>query len=222
MGNKSMKRNILLVIAVAMCIVASYAAYDSAVQAERPDIYFLYLHVPTIMVCYTAFLLSLISSIAFLAKRKHVYDRTAEVSAMLGLVYGAVALIAGAVWAKQTWGAYWTWNPKQTITLILWIAYMGYVSIKLSIGNIEKRALVGAVYNILAFSLVPLNYLSATLWWSPHSTMSEVTMSPPIVEALLLNLVAASLFFVYLIITASDVKTLEERVNILLYEKGDI
>ncbi len=217
-----MKRDILLIIAVAMCVVASYAAYDSALQAQRSDIYFLYLHVPAIMICYTAFSLSLLASIAFLVTKKHVYDRTAELSAMLGLVYGAVALIAGAIWAKIAWGAYWTWNPKQTITLILWIAYMGYVSIKLSIGNIEKRALVGAVYNILAFSLIPLNYLSAKLWWTPHTTVSEVSMSSSIVEALVLNLVAAALFFLYLLITASEVKFLEERVNTLLYKRGDV
>lgn len=214
------KRTIILVIAVAMCVVASYAAYDSTVSAERGDIYFLYLHVPPISVCYLAFSISLIASIAFLAKRKLVYDRTAEVSAMLGLVYGAVALIAGAIWAKSTWGAYWTWNPKQTITLILWIAYMGYVSIKLSIGNVEKRALVGAVYNIMAFFLIPLNYLSAMLWWTPHTTLSEFTMTPQIMVALLLNIVAAALFFVYLLITASEVKSLEERVNVLIYKKG--
>nr|QNO54090.1 cytochrome c biogenesis protein CcsA [Methanosarcinales archaeon ANME-1 ERB6] len=217
-----MRRNILLIIAVVMNVVASYAAYVTAVGAERADIYFLYLHVPAITVCYFAFSLSLIASIAFLTKRKHAYDRTAEISAILGLVYGAVALIAGAVWAKSAWGAYWTWNPKQTITLILWIAYMGYVSIKLSIGNVEKRALVGAVYNILAFFLIPLNYLSATLWWTPHTTLSEFSMTPPITAALLLTLIAATLFFVYLMIAASDVRSLEDRVNILIYKRGGI
>lgn len=215
-----MKRDILLCIAVALSVVASYAAYVSAVHAQRGDIYFLYVHVPAIVVCYLAFSLSLFASIAFLAKRRHAYDRTAEVSAILGLIYGAVALIAGAVWAKSTWGAYWTWNPKQTITLILWIAFMGYISIKLSIGNVEKRALIGAVYNMLAFSLIPLNLLSANLWWSPHSSPSEVSMTFPVTVSLLLNLIAASLFFVYLLITTSTVWSLEDRVNVLSYEKG--
>jgi heme exporter protein C len=216
-----MKRNILLCIAVAVSIVASYAAYV-AVPAERDDIYFLYLHVPTITVCYLAFSLSLLASIAFLAKRNHAYDRVAEISAILGLIYGAIALITGSIWAKSTWGAYWTWNPKQTITFILWIAYMGYVSIKLSIGNVEKRAVLGAVYNILAFSLIPLNYLSAILWWSPHSTLKEFSTTLPIRAALILNLIAALLFFVYLQITASTVWSLEDRVNTLSYEKGGV
>ncbi|MBC8521732.1 MAG: cytochrome c biogenesis protein CcsA [Methanomicrobia archaeon] len=216
-----MKRDILLCIAVAVSVVASYAAYVSAVLAQRGDIYFLYVHVPAIVVCYIAFSLSLIASIAFLAKRKHAYDRTAEVAAILGLIYGAIALICGSIWAKSTWESYWTWNPKQTITLILWIAYMGYISIKLSIGNVEKRALVGAVYNILAFSLIPLNFLSAKLWWSPHSYPSEVYMAFPVSVSLLLNLIAASLFFVYLLITTSTIWSLEDRVNVLIYEKGE-
>ena len=221
-----MKRNILLCIAVAVSIAASYAAYV-AVQPKRGDLYFLYTHVPAALVCYLAFSLSLFASIAFLAKRDHAYDRTAEVSAILGLVYGAAALISGAIWASAEegpggWGAYWSWDPKQTTTLILWIAYMGYVSIKLSIGNMEKRAVIGAVYNILAFSTIPLCYLSTTLWWSRHISASDFSMSTPVFLTFLLNLIAAAFIFLYLLMAMSAVRSLEDRVNTLLYEKGGV
>jgi len=105
--------------------------------------------------------------------------------------------------------------------LILWIAYMGYLSLKLSIGGVEKRALVGAVYNILAFSTLPLTFLSVTLWQSLHPRASEISMALPIKLTLSLNLIAASLFFVYLLIAAFTVWSLEDRVNALIYEKGE-
>ena len=220
-----MKRDILLGIAIAVSVVASYAAFVWAPsEATMGELYrIVYVHVASAWICYVAFSLSLIASMAFLAKRKHAYDRTAEIAAILGLVYGAVALISGSIWAKAMWGAYWNWDPRETTTLVLWIAYMGYVSIKHSIGNIEKRAVIGAVYNILAFSTVPLSYLSILLLPTLHPQIvssSTIAMTSPMVVTLLLNLLAASLFFLYLMITASTFGSLENRVNTLLYEQG--
>jgi len=219
-SDKEMKRDILLCVAVALSVVASYMAYV-AVQPVREDLYFSYTHIPAALICFLAFFVSLVASIMYLWKRKRGYDRAAEVSTILGLVYGAVALISGAIWANAAWGAYWNWDPKQATMLILCIAYMGYLSLKLSIGGVEKRALVGAVYNILAFSTIPLTFLSVTLWGSLHPKASEVTMSLPVKQTLSLNLIAALLFFVYLLITAFAVWSLEDRVNRLTYEKGE-
>ncbi len=221
-----MKRDILLYIAIIASIVASYAAYVAAPpEATMGDLYrIVYVHVSLAWICYVAFSLSLIASIAFLAKRKHAYDRTAEIAAILGLLYGAVALISGSIWANAMWGAYWNWDPRETTTLVLWIAYMGYVSIKHSIVNLEKKAVIGAVYNILAFSTVPLSYLSIQLLPTLHPqimTSSGFSITSPMLATLLLNLLAASIFFVYLMMTASTVWSLENRVNTLLYEKGE-
>jgi len=193
-----------------------------AVQPVRKDLYFSYTHVPAALICFLAFFISLIASIMYLWKRGKRYDRGAEVSAILGLIYGAVALISGSIWSNAAWGAYWNWDPKQTTMLMLWIAYMGYLSLKLSIGGVEKRALVGAVYNVLAFSTIPLTFLSVTLWQSLHPQAAEISMSLPIKLTLSLNLIGAALFFIYLLITAFTVWSLEDRVNALIYEKGEI
>lgn len=217
-----MKRDILLCIAIAVSAVASYAAYV-AVPPIMGDLYrIVYLHVPLAWVCYLAFSISLIASIAYLAKRKHAYDRIAEVSAVLGLIYGVIALISGSIWANATWGTYWNWDPRETTTLILWIAYVGYLSLRRSIGGFEKRAAIGSVYNILAFSTIPLSYMSIML--SPlHPqivTSTEILMTRPMLATLFLNLIAASLFFFYLLITAFTVRSLEDRISALIYERG--
>jgi heme exporter protein C len=103
------------------------------------------------------------------------------------------------------------------------MAYLGYLSLKLSIGNIEKRALIGAVYNILAFSTIPLSYLSIRLWQTLHPqiiTSSEISLTAPMIETLFLNLIAASLIYMYLLRIMFDVRSLEDRLNALIYEKG--
>jgi heme exporter protein C len=216
-----MKNNVLLVIALGLSAGASYAAYITAPpDAAAGDMYrILYIHVPSAWVCYLAFTISLVTSILFLVQRTQVYDTTAELSAVFGLVYGAVALLTGAVWAHAAWGSYWNWDPRETTTLILWIAYLGYISLKRSIGDIERSNVIGAVYNILAFLTVPLSYLSIILIPTLHPqivSVSGFSLSLPMLAALLLSLVAATLLFVYLVRVASAVRSLERRVDALL------
>lgn len=211
-----MKRDIILVIGVILSVGASYMAYVS-VHPVRGDVYFSYTHVPAALVCYLAFFISLVASIMYLKKRERRYDMAAEVLVIIGLVYGIVALISGAIWANAAWGLYWNWDPKQTTTLILWIAYAGYIAVKYSISEVERRAVIGAVYNVLAFSLIPLTFLSVMLWQSLHPRAQEITLSMPVKATLILNLAAASLIFAYLIITTYSLWSLEDRVNVLLY-----
>ena len=213
-----MKRDIILVIGAILSVIASYMAYAYvAVHPVRGDIYFSYTHIPAALVCYLAFFISLVASIMYLKKRTRSYDMAAEVSVIIGLVYGIVALISGAIWANAAWGLYWNWDPKQTTTLILWIAYAGYIAVKYSISDVDRRAVIGAVYNVLAFSLIPLTFLSVMLWQSLHPRAQEITLSMPVKVTLISNIVAVSLFFAYLFIAAYSLWSLEDRVNVVLY-----
>lgn len=213
-------------IAVVINIIAGYAAYVAAPpEATMGDLYrIFYIHTPSAWVCYLTLGISLVASILFLAKRKIPYDTLAEVSAVLGLIYGFVTLVTGSIWANAVWGVYWNWDPRETTTLILWIAYLGYVSLRLSIGNVGKRALTSAVYNILAFSTIPLSFFSIKLWQSLHPQLitprSGISITPPMMETLFLNLIASSLVYVYLLRMMYDVRSLQTRVDVLAYEKG--
>ena len=209
------KQHLLIYAAILASILAYFFSFVF-VKAERSDIYFLYLHVPAAWVCYLAFSISLAGSVAFIAKRSPRSDIIAENSAILGLLFGAIALIVGSLWAKVAWNAYWNWDPRETTTLILWLAYAGYLSLKLSIENEEKRALVGAVYNIFAFSTIPLSYLSVNLWFSLHPKTSAVSMSLPVISALLINLLSATLLFALLLLMLNEMRILERRIDMIL------
>ena len=214
MGGVRWKQHLLIYAAILASILAYFFSFVF-VKAERSDIYFLYLHVPAAWVCYLAFSISLTGSVAFIAKRSPRSDIIAENSAILGLLFGAIALIVGSLWAKVAWNAYWNWDPRETTTLILWLAYAGYLSLKLSIENEEKRALIGAVYNIFAFSTIPLSYLSVNLWFSWHPKTSEVSMSLPVITALLINLLSATLLFALLLLMLNEMRILERRIDMI-------
>jgi len=216
-----MRQN-LLYSAVCGSIAASYLAFVFAPpEAIMGDLYrILYIHLPSAWVCYLAFILSMVTSVLYLQRRDLYYDTLAEASAVLGLLFGAVTLVTGSIWANAAWGTYWNWDPRETTTLVLWVAYLGYITLKLSLENEERRAIVGAVYNILAFVTVPLSYFSLQLLPTLHPQVvsgSGIALTPPMILALALNVVSATVLFAYLLVAASTVKALERRVEALQY-----
>ena len=215
-------RQSLLYSAICGSIAASYLAFVFAPpEATMGDLYrILYVHLPAAWVCYLAFTISMVSSVLYLRRRENRYDTFAEVSALLGLLFGAVTLVTGSIWANSAWGTYWNWDPRETTTLVLWVAYLGYITLKLSLENEERRAVVGSVYNILAFVTVPLSYFSLQLLPTLHPQVvsgSGIALTPPMILALALNVVSATVLFVYLMGAGSTVQALERRVEALQY-----
>ena len=215
-------RRHLLYLAVLGSIAASYLAFVFAPpEATMGDLYrILYVHLPAAWVCYLAFTISMVSSVLFLQRRDILYDTLAGASAGLGLLFGAVTLVTGSIWANAAWGTYWNWDPRETTTLVLWVAYLGYVTLKLSLENEERRAVVGSVYNVLAFVTVPLSYFSLQLLPTLHPQVvsgSGIALTPIMTLALALNVVSATVLFVYFLGAASTVNALERRVEMLQY-----
>jgi heme exporter protein C len=177
-----------------------------------------YIHTPIAWITYLAFGLSLAATIMFFAKKDMKYDRLAEVSATTGIFFGAGAILTGAVWAHATWGSYWNWDPRETTTLICELAYLGYVMLRLSVPDAGKRAISSGAYNILAFSTVPLSYLSVSFMVSLHPivvTPEGFALSEPILEALVLSLVAATAIYLYLVKCLYSLSTLSNAVQLL-------
>lgn len=78
----------------------------------------------------------------------------------VGMLFGTLGLATGAVWAKYTWGSFWSWDPKQVTTLIALLIYAGYFVLRAAFRDPEQRARLSAVYNIFAFVLlIPLIYV---------------------------------------------------------------
>ena len=215
---------VYLVITIFVNITAAYAAFVAAPpEVNMGDLQrIFYIHTPAAWVCYLSLGIALVSSILFLVKKNFNYDTLAEVSAILGLIYGAIALVTGSIWSKVAWGVYWNWDPRQTTTLILWIAYLGYISLRLSIGNIEKRASVSAVFNILAFTTVPLSYMSVRLWQTLHPQIvsgTGLSLTPPMLETLFLNLIAISLVYILILKTTYSIWRVQDQIRVLTYER---
>src|SRR5690606_30410934 len=85
----------------------------------------MYVHVPAAWNAFIAFFVVFVASIAYLARRDERYDMVAASAAEVGAVLTALTLALGSIWAKPTWGVWWTWDPRLTTTAILLVIFVG-------------------------------------------------------------------------------------------------
>lgn len=114
----------------------------------------LYFHVTMWFVMLLIFMISFIYSIRYLGKNRFEDDIIASQSANVGLLFGTLGLITGSIWAKYTWGSYWSNDPKELCAAIAWLMYMAYFVLRNSFTDVDKRAKVSAVYNVFAFVII--------------------------------------------------------------------
>ena len=111
----------------------------------------LYYHVPMWFGMILLLLASMINAIQVLNKKDLTYDIKSEAYATTAMTFGVIGLLTGMIWAKNTWGAYWTNDPKLNSAAIGMLMYAAYFVLRSSIDDEEKKARVSAVYNIFSF-----------------------------------------------------------------------
>lgn len=94
---------------------------------------------------------SLVYSIGHLIKGKMATDRMAAESVNVALFMGVIGILTGSLWAKFTWGAWWTNDPKLNGVAMGMLVYLAYIVLRGSMDEEQKRARVAAVYNIFAY-----------------------------------------------------------------------
>lgn len=160
-----------------------------------------YFHVPSAWVSFLALFLSFVASAVYLVKRTRRWDRIAAASTEVGWVFATIVIITGPLWAKAAWGAYWTWEPRLTSFLVLWLLYLSYLFLRLSIEDPSRRSRYCAILSIVAFLDVPLIFYSIKLWGSiGHPPPNYGFFRDPVIRtAVLTNTAAFTLTMIYLI-----------------------
>lgn len=116
----------------------------------------LFFHVPMWMAMYAMFLTSCVYSIRYLNNAEISYDIKAESSATVGMVFGICGLLTGSLWARFTWGTWWTFaEPKMNLAALAMMVYVAYFVLRSAFDDEQKRAKIAAVYNIFAVTTIP-------------------------------------------------------------------
>ncbi len=128
-----------------------------------------YFHVPLWFAMIFLFLASVIYSTRYLRFQNRADDWKAVAYARVGILFGILGLVTGALWAKWTWGAFWSWDIKQNMSAIALLIYLAYFVLRSSFDDLEQQARISAVFNIFAFAtLIPLLFVIPRLTDSLH------------------------------------------------------
>lgn len=150
---------------VAGAAIFFYAPTD-ALQGPVQRIF--YLHVSAAIAAFASFAVVLAGSVVYLWRDSLAADRWARAGALAGVVFTTVTLVMGMLWAKPTWGVYWTWDARLTSTLVLWIIYAGYLLVRRLAEPGRQAARFAAIVGIFGFIDVPVVYFSVTWWRTFH------------------------------------------------------
>lgn len=125
------------------------------------------IHVLTCFIGYAALTVSFVAGIVMLVKKENLekLDNISYKMIAFGFIFLTLGIISGSVWANSAWGTYWSWDPKETWSLITWFIYAIYLHVRLRKGWRGKKAAWLAVAGFLAmlFTYFGVNYLLSGL-----------------------------------------------------------
>ncbi|MEV0393540.1 cytochrome c biogenesis protein CcsA [Polymorphospora rubra] len=150
----------------------------------------MYLHVPAAWVAYTAFAVVLLASGTYLIGGNLRWDRFARCAAEIGVVLTAVTIGTGALWGHLVWGTWWAWDPRLVSTVLLLLAYAGYLGLRRLAaertggpdGADHAVARPAAYAGIVAFLLVPVVHFSVVWWRSLHQPATVLAPERPPID----------------------------------------
>ncbi len=122
----------------------------------RETIRNLYFHVPMWFVAGTMLSYSFYCSINYLFYNKFIWDYKAVASVKIGLLFIFIGLLSGSIWAKFTWGSYWSKDPIQIGAYITMLMYSSYIILRNSINNNNDKANIASIYNIFIYPIMIL------------------------------------------------------------------
>ncbi len=174
-----------------------------------------YFHVPSAWVAFLAFAVAAVAALLFLARRQEHWDRVEVASLELGIVFSTVALITGSIWARPIWNTWWTWDPRLTTTLVMWIYYVASLLLRQMVDSPERSARFGAVLAIVGFVNVPLVFLTIRLWRTIHPvlfTTEGFGLAPEMLLTLLISLGTFTLLYFCLLTARVRLESLQARL----------
>jgi len=211
---------VLAIVTVVMLVVFAWAAFLYAPEdlAQGPMQRIFYIHLPSAWVCFLAYGVTFCASIYYLARRDMRADALAAASAQVGTLCTTVVLATGMLWGHAIWGVYWTWEPRLTSFLVLWLMYLGYLAVRAYVPDPSRRARFSAVLGIVAAIDIPIIYLSVNWWRTLHPQQVIITkggpqMPPGMIVALMIGLATFSLVYLYLTRLSLQVNALHTKLE---------
>lgn len=159
-----------------------------------------YVHIPVAWLAELSFVMCALFSAGYLWLRDERADAAAAVSAEGGLYMASALLIVGPLWGRVAWGTFWTWEPRLTLTLLLYFIFIGYFMVRGATSDPGRARRLSAVVALVGALDVPLIHMSVYWFRSLHPEPVVLrpdgpTADPRIVATLMASLLAYTLLF---------------------------
>jgi heme exporter protein C len=185
---------VFFLLAGAIVMMFLYAPTEATMgHAQR----ILYLHVSVSWCGLAACLAMGACSTAYMIRRILVWDYWSQACTEVGCLCFAITLVSGSLWAHEAWGVWWTWEPRLTSALVLWLILAGICLARASVDDLRNRARIGAILAVLALCDLPI-LIVATRWFrGVHPVAPQ--MDPRMRIVLLSAMLGFTAFFALLI-----------------------
>ena len=156
-----------MAVAAAVVLVAGVAlallwAPEDADQGPSQRIF--YLHVPIALTAYACFGWGAWKALRLLWTGDRRYDLESYTAVHVGTIFGTLTLVTGSIWARTSWGVWWSWGERQLVLfLILFLFYAAYFMLRFSLPDGPGRARISAVYALFGVVLIPISFLAIRL-----------------------------------------------------------
>ena len=159
-----------LLTLVSAVLTILYSFWFSKADVELGNtVRILYVHVPTVSIAYLCMLVNAGASAFYLWKRTAFPDLLAAATGEIGVLLLGLTILAGMMWGKPTWGTFWEWgDPRLTSTLLLFLMYLGYVTVRNIPAPRSARNTRSAVIGIISALLIYPVKMSTEWWGSLH------------------------------------------------------
>jgi heme exporter protein C len=150
-----------VLVGTAIALIFFYAPEDADQGLSQRIFYF---HVPLALTAYACFAWGAWKALLHLWKRPEGADLESYVAIHQGVIFGALTLLTGSIWAKISWGVWWSWNEDQLVLfLVLFLFYCAYFMLRFSVDPGPSRANMCAVYALFGVVLIPISFLAIRL-----------------------------------------------------------
>jgi heme exporter protein C len=151
----------LVLVATALLFVFYVAPNDQTLGFSQRIFYF---HVSLAFTAYACFIGGAWKAFRHLSKRDPRADLESYVCVHQGLIFGAMVLLTGSIWAKISWGRWWVWSEDELVLfLVLYLFYCAYFMLRFSVDPGPQRANLSAVYALFGVILIPVSFAAIRL-----------------------------------------------------------
>ena len=145
----------------AVALIAYYAPEDVDQGLSQKIFYF---HVPIALTAYACFGWGAWKALRHLARRRAGADLESYVAIHIGIIFGLLTLATGSIWARISWGVWWSWGSDQLVLfLVLFLFYCAYMMLRFSVADGPQRANLCAVYALFGVVLIPVSFFAIRL-----------------------------------------------------------